>query len=148
MTVIGINIVALMMLIRIYALYRDKLWAVKCVAPLLLVEVVVNGWLLTKGKPVLHVEGSGVHSCTMIFDTNMKALASSSAWLPLLYDTVATGLTLYRTMPSIREKNTMYITRSLLKDGLIYYSTILMVTLVLTFMIIFAPPGVQNIAAQ
>lgn len=52
-----------------------------------------------------------------------RAVASSSAWLPLLYDTVATGLTLYRTIPSIRDKRTVYVMRRLLEDGLIYYTS-------------------------
>lgn len=79
-------------------------------------------------------------ACTMIFDPKMfvqrftrapwanklyfhrSVIASSSAWLPLLYDTVAMGLTLYRTIPSIRDKHTAHVMRRLLEDGLLYYT--------------------------
>lgn len=106
-----------------------------------------------------------LHTLKCCDDFRRRAVASSSAWLPLLYDTVATGLTLYRTIPSIRNGYT--VTRRLLEDGLIYYtfgssfiawfprphwsllySTILAVTLVLTIMIIAAPDGLKNICAQ
>lgn len=48
-------------------------------------------------------------------------LASSSAWLPLLNDTVVLGVTLYRTLPSIRNRDASFVMRRLLEDGLIYY---------------------------
>lgn len=42
-----------MMLLRIYALYHAKRWIVGCVAALLVVQVCMNGWLLTRGEGVL-----------------------------------------------------------------------------------------------
>lgn len=53
--------------------------------------------------------------------TRRSAAASSSAWLPLLYDTVIFGLTLYRTVPPIRREEASYIIKRLLEDGLLYY---------------------------
>lgn len=53
-----------------------------------------------------------------------KVASSASAWLPLLYDTVVLVLTLRRTFPSIWKKgndSTLYMTKRLLEDGLIYY---------------------------
>ncbi|KAF9468655.1 hypothetical protein BDZ94DRAFT_1245925 [Collybia nuda] len=148
MTMIGIEVVGLMMLLRIYALYYNQRWIVGGVAFLLLFQTCMNGWLLTRGEAVIHNELSGVRACTMIFDPDISILASSSAWLPLLYDTVIVGLTLYRTLPSIRNQNASFVMRRLLEDGLIYYSAIFAVTLVLTIMIIAAPPGLKNIVAQ
>ena len=123
-------------------------------------------------------------ACTMIFDPDMwveqsqhfpikflnaisenrSVLAASSAWLPLLYDTVVLGLTVARTIPSLKNRNTAYVMKRLLEDGLIYYrwvaawsveyrhwslnSAIFAVTAVLTIMIIAAPPGLKNITAQ
>jgi len=55
----------------------------------------------------------------LTFSSNV--LASSSAWLPLLYDTVILGLTLYRTFPSLRNKTASYVMRRLFHDGLVYY---------------------------
>lgn len=92
---------------------------------------------------VVHNQFSGVHACTMIFDpdmsvtrvslllvytadtmrnTNRSMLASSSAWLPLLYDTAVLGLTIWRTLPAMRNRNASYVMKRLLEDGLIYYT--------------------------
>lgn len=38
------------MLVRIYALYYRKQWIVRCVALLLLVQTIMNAWLLTRGE--------------------------------------------------------------------------------------------------
>ncbi|KDR82417.1 hypothetical protein GALMADRAFT_821800 [Galerina marginata CBS 339.88] len=148
MTVIGINIVALMMFLRVYALYKGRWHILGVVIFLFLFQVCMNGWLLTRGVAVAHNRQSGVIACTMIFDPSISILASSSAWLPLLYDTVVVLLTLNRTIPSLRKKNSSYVMKRLLEDGLIYYAAIFSVTGVLTIMIIAAPPGLKNITAQ
>ncbi|EDR13649.1 uncharacterized protein LACBIDRAFT_292466 [Laccaria bicolor S238N-H82] len=147
MTVIGINIVAMMMLLRVKALYHRHYWVIGTVVFLWLFQLCMNSWLLTRGEAVVHNKASGVVACTMIFDPAIK-LASSSAWLPLLYDTVVLILTLNRTLPSLRNKNSSYVMKRLLEDGLIYYTAIFAVTLVLTIMIVAAPPGIKNITAQ
>ncbi|KAJ2932662.1 hypothetical protein H1R20_g4435, partial [Candolleomyces eurysporus] len=87
-------------------------------------------------------------TCTMIFDPSISGIASASAWLPLLYDTAVLGLTLFRTLPSLKNRNSSYIMKRLFQDGLVYYTAIFAVTLVLTLMIIFAPEGLKNITAQ
>ncbi|PPQ88407.1 hypothetical protein CVT25_011286 [Psilocybe cyanescens] len=148
MTVIGINIVALMMFLRIRALYRRQYFVQGVVIFLYLCQITMNAWLLTRGVAVVHNKHSGVLACTMIFDPSISVIASSSAWLPLLYDTVALGLILYRTLPSLRDWDTSVVMRRLVEDGLIYYSAIFAVTGVLTIMIIAAPPGIKNITAQ
>ena len=113
----------------------------------------------------------------LVFFSNRSGLASASAWIPLLYDTIIFGLTLYRTVPPIRREEASYIIKRLLEDGILYYryyiscfqfiyqirsdhpsfffkkkttitSVIFSVTFVLTFMIVAAPPGTKNIAAQ
>ncbi|EGO23731.1 hypothetical protein SERLADRAFT_469993 [Serpula lacrymans var. lacrymans S7.9] len=85
----------------------------------------------------------------MLFDPNMLShIASSSAWFPLIFDTVVFIATMYRTVPSIRQKEAGYILRIMLEDGLLYYSIICGVNLVLTIMIVQAPSGLQNITAQ
>ncbi|KAJ7465179.1 hypothetical protein FB451DRAFT_1402887 [Mycena latifolia] len=97
---------------------------------------------------VQHDPSSGVRACTMIFPPDISTIASSSAWLPLLYDSVVLGLTLNKTVPLVRRNSKTFMMKRILEDGLIYYSAIFSVTLVLTIMIIFAPPGLKNIAAQ
>jgi len=148
MTVIGINVVALMMFIRMKALYYGQNIILGAVAFLGLFSFIMNAYLLTRGVAVVHNPQSGVRACTMIFEAGINKLASSSAWLPLLYDTVVLGLTLYRTFPSLRNRTASYVMRRLFKDGLLYYSVIFSITFVLSIMIAAAPPGIQNITAQ
>lgn len=48
-------------------------------------------------------------------------IAASTAWIPLLYDTVAIGLTLYRTARALYTKSAGQILRVMLQEGLLYY---------------------------
>ncbi|KAG2116435.1 uncharacterized protein F5147DRAFT_672799 [Suillus discolor] len=148
MTAIGIEIVGLMMLIRVIAMYRYQRAAIVLAVFLLLAWIVVTAWLLSHGGPIVHTDN--VHSCTMVFNSGSVTWvsASASAWLPLLYDTYILGLTLNCTLPLIRNKEAGHVIRTLVADGLLYYSVICTVNLVLTIMIIRAPEGVKNIAAQ
>ncbi|KAJ7164777.1 hypothetical protein C8R43DRAFT_1122654 [Mycena crocata] len=148
MTLIGIHVVAIMMLLRIKALYSEKRSIFGGVFLLFMISFCMNAWLLTRGEPVVHNPDSGVHACTMIFPPSISVIASSSAWLPLLYDSVVLVLTLMKTLPVVGRNNGTYMMKRLLEDGLIYYTAIFSVTLVLTIMIISAPPGLKNIAAQ
>jgi len=155
MTVIGIHVVGLMMLIRIYALYSDKIFVVVAVGIGWLIMFSVQAWLLSKGQAVTHNPLSGVRACTMIFPPELSAIASSSAWLPLLYDSCVLILTLIKTVPvtvksrrAANRRDGSNIMKRLFQDGLIYYSAIFAVNAVLTIMIISAPPGLKNIAAQ
>uniref|UniRef100_A0A0W0GAI5 Uncharacterized protein n=1 Tax=Moniliophthora roreri TaxID=221103 RepID=A0A0W0GAI5_MONRR len=154
---IGIDIAGLMMLIRIYALYSNHKSIVAAVASILAAHIGINGWLLTKGIPVNHEliqtvsPKNTIHSCSMIFEANnhgMRVLAASTAWLPLVYDTAVFCLTFYKTYPKLRLMSTSRVMKQLLRDGIVYYGVILAVTLVLTLMIAYAPPGLQNVAAQ
>jgi len=140
--------VGLMMLVRITALYPRQKWISRSLLLLLIIETIVNAWLISTGEPVVHNPASGVHSCSMVFDPAVSGAASASAWMPLLYDTICFGLTVYRTIPPLRREEASYIIKCLLEDGILYYSVIFAVTLVLTIMIIAAPPGTKNIAAQ
>ncbi|KAJ7465178.1 hypothetical protein FB451DRAFT_1402886 [Mycena latifolia] len=148
MTMIGIHVVAIMMLMRINALYSGQRLICSGLLLLFMIMFCVNAWLLTQGQPVQHNPLSGVRSCTMIFPPDISTVASSSAWLPLLYDSVVLGLTLKKTVPLVRRNSKTFMMKRILEDGLIYYSAIFSVTLVLTIMIISAPPGLKNIAAQ
>ncbi|KAJ7920746.1 hypothetical protein B0H13DRAFT_1986067 [Mycena leptocephala] len=147
MTVIGIHVVGLMMLLRISALYSSQRIIVGGVFVLFMVMFCMNAWLLTKGEPVEHNPLSGVRACTMIFPPSLLA--------PLLYDSVILVLTLKKTLPLVRKSNGTYVMKRILEDGLIYYTAIFSVTLVLTIMIISAPQvlvlfllRLKNIAAQ
>ncbi|KAF7358194.1 hypothetical protein MVEN_00867900 [Mycena venus] len=151
MTVIGIDVVGLMMLIRIYALYSDKIWVVLAIGTELLIMFSVQAWLLSKGQPVVHNPASGVHACTMIFPPELNIIASSWAWLPLLYDSCVLILILIKTVPAIAKsrrsahrRDGSNIMRRLFKDGLIYYFALP----VYSIMIFSAPPGLKNIASQ
>ncbi|KAJ8691068.1 hypothetical protein PTI98_010674 [Pleurotus ostreatus] len=136
------------MSLRIRALYPHQPFIAYFLWFLLTVETGLNAWLISGGRAVPHNPDSGVHSCSFIFDPKYSAAATSSAWFPLLYDSIVLLLTLYRTWPSIRRREAGFIMNRLFEDGLLYYSVIFSVTLVLTIMIIAAPPGLQNITAQ
>ncbi|KAH9952499.1 hypothetical protein BC827DRAFT_1254119 [Russula dissimulans] len=149
MTMIGISIADMMMFMRIRALY-PRLWSIQVfVLSVFLTFVGVNSWLLSHGVPVPHPAYPLVDSCTMIIDPKIPGpLASSSAWLPLLYDTIVVSLTVIRTASSVISKNPSQMFRVLLREGLLYYSVIFAITLILTLMINFAPPSIRNITAQ
>ncbi|KAF5360976.1 hypothetical protein D9756_004628 [Leucocoprinus leucothites] len=156
MTIIGINVVALMMFYRVYVLYgnmsqKSGKRVTILLGIVLCVEIALNLYLVTRGVPVRHLLGV-TPGCEMIFDETVhRALASSSAWLPLIYDTLVLCLILWRTMPQF-EHNTLFsfsrCHRQLLEDGLLYYVPILLVTLVLSLMITFAEDGSQNLMAH
>ncbi|RPD62483.1 hypothetical protein L227DRAFT_609685 [Lentinus tigrinus ALCF2SS1-6] len=148
MTVIGINTAALMMLLRIYAMYDKNRVVVAFVAAVFCLELGTNAWLLTYGIAVRH--SPYIHACTMIFDTSRlnKAAAAASAWLPLLYDTIVLALTIRRTYSDIKYPSVGRTMRTLLKEGVLYYSVIFCITLVLTLMIVLAPDGLKNVMAQ
>ncbi|KAH8989535.1 hypothetical protein EDB92DRAFT_847037 [Lactarius akahatsu] len=149
MTMIGISVVALMLFLRIRALYARQLVVQGTVISILLTYVGVNSWLLTRGIPVSHYLAT---SCTMIIDPDVPAwIASSTAWIPLLYDTVVVSLTLYRTAGALHSasKSTGEIFRVMLREGLLYYSAICSVTLAFTIMVASASnPSVRNVTAQ
>ncbi|KAI0686984.1 hypothetical protein C8Q76DRAFT_772249 [Earliella scabrosa] len=141
MTVIGINTSALMMLLRIYAMYEKNIKVVVLVAATFTVELGMNAWLLTKGI---------VTACTMIFDITdvPSVVVASSAWLPLLYDTIVLALTVKRSFSTARHPSIGRTMRILLKEGIWYYSVIFCITLILTVMIVSAPDGLKNVTAH
>ncbi len=109
-------------------------------------------------------------ACSMVFDHRKPytaILASSSAWIPLLYATIVFGLTLRKTIPFLRRAQATHIIQHLCEGGSLYYrrahtrtfqnnaqvlnylhSVIFSVTLVLTVMIVTAPEGTKGTAAQ
>ncbi len=79
-----------------------------------------------------------------------RPLASSTAWLPLLYDTVVMFLTLYRTAGSVysRTRTPSDMFRVLFREGLVYYCFICTLTLVLTIMITSSDQSIRNVVSQ
>jgi hypothetical protein len=94
-------------------------------------------------------------------------IASSTAWLPLLYDTVVITLTLKRTVSYMGPSNPGHIFRVLLHEGLLYYrsvctrstydllslnkpgnSVICTITLTFTIMIVSATQSIRNVTGQ
>jgi len=148
MTVTGINIVGLMMLLRIRALYNKNRFVVWPVALLLAIEFGVNAWLLDHGIPAPH--RGPRFPCTMVFEASLTKIASASAWLPLLYDTIVMFLTFYKVFQSRTPSGRIYsqILQTVLAEGIAYYSMIFSVNLALTIMIPTAPSSIQNITAQ
>ncbi|KAG0704839.1 hypothetical protein DFH29DRAFT_333045 [Suillus ampliporus] len=100
---------------------------------------------MTRGEMVQHAQE--VHSCREVYDVP-PAVSAARAWLPLAYDTVIFLMTLWRTLPSIRDRGPGRILHTLLLDGTLYYTVICSANSVLTVMIIRAPPGLKGVAAQ
>jgi hypothetical protein len=94
-------------------------------------------------------------------------VASASAWLPLLYDTVVVILTVARTASSVYSKVPGQMLRVLFREGILYYwsvdtmpyihhlltpchhfSVIFCVALSLTIMILHADQSIKNISGQ
>ncbi|KAF9442653.1 hypothetical protein P691DRAFT_810261 [Macrolepiota fuliginosa MF-IS2] len=121
---LAVEVSGLMMLLRIRAIYSNQIWITALLSTILAIETGVNIWLISHAGPVIHSPLSGVRACSMVFDhtkSYSSVLASSSAWIPLLYDTIIFVLTLYKTVPPIRRAEASYIIKRLLEDGLLYY---------------------------
>ncbi|KAF8558281.1 hypothetical protein OG21DRAFT_1227820 [Imleria badia] len=140
MTVIGTQVAGLMMFLRVRAIYNGKKTVVWSMILLFFIWLGANAWLLVNGEAVQRP--TMVHSCTMIFDASFD-IASASAWLPLLFDTCIFALTVYKT-----KRRTGHLVRTLLSDGILYYSVICIVNVALTIMIVRAGQSVKNITAQ
>lgn len=146
MTMIGITIAAILMGLRVSALYHGSYFVKILLASVLLSFVGINSWLLASGVAVNH---PGVHGCTMIFSPHVGNWASASAWIPLLYDTIIVFLIILRAMPIAKANlGQNILAKRLLRDGLLYYCIITTASLVLTIMIETASPGIKNICAQ
>jgi len=149
MTMIGISIVFLMMFLRIRVLYAGILPIQVFVLAIFLTFIGINSYVLSHGIPVPHPAYPSVDSCTMIVDQKVgRMLASSTAWLPLLYDTVIVSLTLYRTASSVNAEPVGFVRRVLFQEGLLYYCVICTITLVLTIMIDSTGESIRNVASQ
>ncbi|KAF8631051.1 hypothetical protein AX15_002659 [Amanita polypyramis BW_CC] len=137
-----------MMFLRIRSLYRERKLVYYIIGIFFIIQTGVYAWLLCNGEPVPHSYPK-LKACTMVFNIGIgKVATSSSAWIPLLYDSFVFLLTLYCVWPKWELFNFSVLKKRLFEDGLIYYSAIFAVTLTLTFMIAYAPVGVKNIAAQ
>lgn len=90
----------------------------------------------------------------MIFQGISPGIASASAWLPWLYDTVVIILVVYKSLVIRRElgkkiaRTRADLFRAFIRDGLLYYSVIFAANCSLTIMIIRVSPGLKNLMAQ
>jgi len=145
-TTVSVGIAASMMIIRVYAVYGENKGILALLALVLSAQVGVQAWLLSGAQAVPHPAGE--HNCTMVFGNNVGSWGSAYAWMPLLFDTTVLALTVLRTLGLVRSGRAGNIVRTLLRDGIMYYSVIFSANLVLTVMLISAPVGIKGIAAQ
>jgi len=149
MTMIGISIVFLLMILRIRALYARVFSIQAIVIAIFLTFISVNAYVLTHGVPVHHPAYPLVDSCTGIIDPKIgRTLASSTAWLPLVFGTTVMFLTMYRTAMSAYSRTTSGVFRVLFREGLLYYSFICTITLVLTLAVNTADESIRDVASQ
>jgi len=149
MGLVGVAIASLMMIVRIYALYPDNRWVLASVWMLFFAMVGIHAWLFTTTGPVMHPH---IHGCSMLFGVHptIGAWTSATAWSPLCFDTAVVILVVYRTRSIVRARlsSQSKIVDTLLRDGIMYFSVILAINLVLAIMIVKSANGVKNVCAQ
>ncbi|OAX40718.1 hypothetical protein K503DRAFT_864391 [Rhizopogon vinicolor AM-OR11-026] len=145
MATIGIGIAQLMMLLRVHALYPGRRLAIAIPALLLLAWLALQACLMAHGDMVPNTQQD--HSCREVYDSP-PGLSVTRAWIPLAYDTVIFVMTVWRTLPSNRNREIGRILPTLLSDGTLYYIVICSVNLILTVMIVRAPPALKGVSAQ
>ncbi|KIK44382.1 hypothetical protein CY34DRAFT_802693 [Suillus luteus UH-Slu-Lm8-n1] len=147
MVIIGVGIAQLIMLLRIYALYREHRLVTAIVIPglLFLVWVALEGYTMARSEMV--PIAPQIHSCREVHDLPLT-LSAARAWMPLAYDSVVFAMTLWRTLPIVLNKGAGRIVIKLLTDGTLYYTVICSANLVLTVMIVREHPGQKGVTAQ
>jgi len=145
---VGVAIASLMMAFRVVAVYYGNRYVLALISFLYLAMVGINAWLLTTTGPVIH---PGIHGCSMLFgqgNHHIGGWVSATAWTPLIYDTTVVILIVLRTQYIVRAKIAGKVVTVLIRDGLLYFSVIVVVNLVLAVMIVRAADGIKNICAQ
>lgn len=145
MAIIGVSIAQLIMLFRIHVLYRGYRLATAIPVLLFLVWVALEAYVMARGEMVSVVQQ--VHSCHEVHDLPLT-VSAARAWMPLTYDSTIFAMTLWRTLPIVKNKGAGRILLKLLSDGTLYYTIICSANLVLTVIIVRGPPGQNFVAAQ
>ncbi|KAG1821981.1 uncharacterized protein BJ212DRAFT_1457401 [Suillus subaureus] len=145
MAIIGVSVAQLIMLSRIHVLYPGNRVAITIPGLLFLVWVALEAYAMACGE--------SEHTCYMCrrylsITHNIRILSAARAWMPLTYDSALFAMILWRTLPTVWSKGAGRILPKLLIDGTLYYTVICSANLVLTVMILRAPPGQKGIAAQ
>lgn len=100
-------------------------------------------------NPIVYDHTSIFHRPTQsLMSFSGATAASSSAWIPLIYDTSVLLLTLSRAIPGKSGISAGAMMHEIVREGVLYYSVIFAVTFALTLMIASADPTIKNIAAQ
>lgn len=151
--VVVLGLVALMMMIRVYAMYARSWKVLVILGSLFLLQFTIQGWLQTRTHPVHHHFSTNIAGCSMLFDESLGGWPTASAWLPVIYDTAVFILTVYKTANILRcsprhAVHGSWIARTLLRDGALYYLAIVASNVPLIIMIVAAPDPIKNIAAQ
>ncbi|KAF8509968.1 hypothetical protein JB92DRAFT_2942873 [Gautieria morchelliformis] len=144
----GVAIASLMMAFRVVAVYHGNRHVLALISFLFLAMVGIHIWLLTTTGPVIH---PGIHGCSMLFGQGSHHIGgwvSATAWSPLIYDTAVVILVVLRTHYIVRYKVAGRVVTTLIRDGLLYFSVIVAVNIVLAVMIVRAPDGLKNSSAQ
>ncbi|EJD42824.1 hypothetical protein AURDEDRAFT_168068 [Auricularia subglabra TFB-10046 SS5] len=134
----------------VYAMYDRSRKVVIGLGALYVVQFIIQGWLQTGSRPVHHTPGTAVAGCSMLFDKTFGTWQTAAAWMPMVYDTAVFVLTLHKTVCILRHYPSpgTRIARILLRDGALYYLAIVASNIPLIVMLVAAPEGIRNIAAQ
>ncbi|EJD42823.1 hypothetical protein AURDEDRAFT_168067 [Auricularia subglabra TFB-10046 SS5] len=151
--VVVLGLVALLMMIRVCAMYARSWKVLAILGSLFILQFTIQGWLQTRTHPVHHHFSTNIAGCSMLFDESLGGWPTASAWLPVIYDTAVFILTVYKTANILRRSHRhavhgSWIARTLLRDGALYYLAIVASNVPLIIMIVAAPDPIKNIAAQ
>ncbi|EIW82645.1 hypothetical protein CONPUDRAFT_80910 [Coniophora puteana RWD-64-598 SS2] len=141
--VVGVDIAGLMMLRRVTALYHDRILVAFIAGVLFAVWVCLTVVVVFNGYASSHTPA--VHSCTEAIWLKPPGMAAASLWLGLLYETTVVCLVISRTLSFKPHRNTNTITRTLAKDGLMYYLVVVTINVVGSIMIYCAPAELKNV---
>ncbi|KIJ53035.1 hypothetical protein M422DRAFT_243003 [Sphaerobolus stellatus SS14] len=143
MSIFGIAIASLMMIVRVHAIYAGNRYVMVVLGALFAVFVSLQAWLFTT-----------TGRCSLLFGEkkHIGKWTSSTAWSPLLLDTAAIVFVVWRTHDILKTKinrqSTSNVVNVLIRDGIMYYTVIFAVNLILAIMIVSSPNGIKNLCAQ
>ncbi|EJD42848.1 hypothetical protein AURDEDRAFT_168094 [Auricularia subglabra TFB-10046 SS5] len=133
LALIVLAMVALMMMIRVYALCNHSLPLLATLGTVYIFQFSLSGWLLRARTPSIRPYGTHEAGCMLIFSKEVGSWVVVAAWLPVVYDSIVFSITLYALVPLVRRRKALedspgsgqWISTLLLRDGCLFFFVIL-----------------------
>ncbi|KLO07856.1 hypothetical protein SCHPADRAFT_944927 [Schizopora paradoxa] len=143
--------------LRVYALYGRNKWIGIILAIYFTAELGVALWiyLLPSLHPVALPPDTGndtiavLHLCLATVSSDLSELkAATFQFMQAIYDSMAFGLIIYRTLSdAVKYHGTDTLRTLIAKHGLVYYVLVFTMNFTWAMMIIFSPPGLKYACA-